>query len=102
MSPASLAAERTALAWRRTAIAAMVIAVLFLNHAATSGWRASAIGPIGAAVTLTALAGICYSRNRSLHEGRFGYGARVIAATVVAVVAVACVAAVVGFTYPGL
>ncbi|MEV6429608.1 DUF202 domain-containing protein [Nocardia sp. NPDC051463] len=102
MSPASLAAERTALAWRRTAIAAMVIAALFLNHAATSGWRSAAIAPIGAAVTLAALAGICYLRNRSLHEGRFRDGARVIATTMMAVLAVACVAAAIGFTDPQL
>ncbi|MFD0364484.1 DUF202 domain-containing protein [Nocardia sp. GCM10030253] len=100
MSPATLAAERTALAWRRTAIAAMVVAALFLNHAATSGWRAAAIAPIAAAITLAVLAGICYSRNRSLHEGRFGHGKRVVAATVVAVVAVACVAAAIGMADP--
>jgi uncharacterized membrane protein YidH (DUF202 family) len=98
MSPAGLAAERTALAWRRTAIAAMVVAALFLNHAAIHGWRAAAIGPISAAITLAVVAGICYSRNRSLHEGRFDHGKRVVAVTVVAVVAVACVAAVIGLT----
>jgi uncharacterized membrane protein YidH (DUF202 family) len=102
MSPEGLAAERTALAWRRTAIAAMVGAMLLLNHAATSGWRAAAVVPIGAAVTLTVLAGVCYLRNRSLHEGRYGHGKRAVAATAAAVVAVACVAAVIGVTDPRL
>ncbi|MFE7801161.1 DUF202 domain-containing protein [Nocardia sp. NPDC057440] len=100
MSSASLAVERTALAWRRTAIAAMVIAALFLNHAATNGWRAAAIAPLGAAITLAVLAGVCYSRNRSLHEGRFGHGKGVVAATALAVVAVACVAAAIEMTDP--
>jgi uncharacterized membrane protein YidH (DUF202 family) len=102
MSPAGLAAERTALAWRRTAIAAMVVAVLLLDHAVTSGLRAAAVAPIGAAVTLTAVAGMCYLRNRSLHEGRFGHGKRAVAATAAAVVAVACVAAAIGVTDPRL
>ncbi|MEV4128691.1 DUF202 domain-containing protein [Nocardia sp. NPDC049707] len=100
MSPQGLAAERTALAWRRTAIAAMVVAALFLNHAASSGWRATAIASIGAAITMAAVAALCISRNRALHQGRFGHGGSVIAATVLAVVAVACIAATVGFTDP--
>lgn len=98
MSSQGLAAERTALAWRRTAIAAMVVAALFANHAATTGWRATAIAPIGAAVTMAAVAALCISRNRALHHGRFGRGGSVIAATVLAVVAVAGIAAAVGFT----
>ncbi|MGY4100560.1 DUF202 domain-containing protein [Nocardia sp. R16R-3T] len=98
MSPKTLAAERTALAWRRTAIAAMVVAALFVNHAATSGWRAVAIASIGAAITMAAVAALCISRNRALHNGRFGHGGGVIAATVLAVLAVACVAVAVGFT----
>ncbi|MEV5835998.1 DUF202 domain-containing protein [Nocardia sp. NPDC052112] len=100
MSPKTLAAERTALAWRRTAIAAMVVAALFLNHAATSGWRTAAIAPIGAAITMVAVAGLCLSRNRTLHQGRFGHGGGAIAATVLAVLAVAGVAVAVGFTDP--
>ncbi len=100
MSPKTLAAERTALAWRRTAIAAMVVAALFVNQAATSGWRAAAIAPIGAAITMAALAALCLSRNRTLHQGRFGHGEGVIAATVLAVLAVACVAVAVGFAVP--
>ncbi|MEV2219625.1 DUF202 domain-containing protein [Nocardia vinacea] len=100
MTPETLAAERTALAWRRTAIAAMVVAALFVNHAATNGWRAVAIAPTAAAITMAAVAALSFSRNRALHQGRFGHGGGVIAATMLAVLAVACVAAAIGFTDP--
>ncbi|WP_433202073.1 DUF202 domain-containing protein [Nocardia sp. CA-107356] len=95
-----LAAERTALAWRRTAISAMAIAALLLDHAATSGWRPAAIAPIGAAIAMAALAGLCFSRNRTLHEGRFGHGRGAIAATTVAVLAVGVVGVVIALTDP--
>ncbi|WP_228002837.1 DUF202 domain-containing protein [Nocardia australiensis] len=90
MSPAGLAAERTALAWRRTAIGVMVVAALFLNYAAMNGWQAATIAPVGAAAALTALAGVCYRRNRSLRDGRFEHGSRAVTATVLVIVAVAC------------
>ncbi|WP_405165926.1 DUF202 domain-containing protein [Nocardia sp. NBC_01499] len=100
MSPAGLAAERTALAWRRTAVASMITGALFLNHAVTSGWRPAMIAPIGAAIAMAALAGMSYLRNRSLHEGRYGHGRGVVAAATAAVVAVAGIAAVIQFTDP--
>lgn len=100
MSPKGLAAERTALAWRRTAIAAMVVAALFVNHAVTSGWRAAGVAPIGATIMMAAVAALCFSRNRTLHQGRFGHGRGAIAATVLAVLAVACIAAAIGLTDP--
>ncbi|MFI6999550.1 DUF202 domain-containing protein [Nocardia sp. NPDC050175] len=100
MSRAGLAAERTALAWRRTAVAAMITSALFLNHAMTSGWRPALIAPIGAAIVMAALAGLSYLRNRSLHEGRYGHGSWVVATATVVVVAVAGIAAVIEFTDP--
>ncbi|MFX0576770.1 DUF202 domain-containing protein [Nocardia nepalensis] len=96
----SLAAERTALAWRRTAISAMAVAGLLLNHAAGSGWRPVAAAPIAAAIAMAALAGLCFSRNRALHEGRFGHGRGAVAATTVVVLAVAVVAAAIGLADP--
>ncbi|MEV4235050.1 MULTISPECIES: DUF202 domain-containing protein [unclassified Nocardia] len=100
MSAKGLAAERTALAWRRTAVAAIVVAALFVNHAAMHGWRAVAIAPTGAAITMAAVAALSFSRNRALHQGRFGHGGGAIAATMLAVLAVACVAAAISFTDP--
>ncbi|WP_280294489.1 DUF202 domain-containing protein [Nocardia abscessus] len=49
MSAPHLSAERTALAWRRTAVAAMVVGTLFLHQALESGWRAAAGGAGGGA-----------------------------------------------------
>lgn len=97
---AGLAAERTALAWRRTAVSAMVVAALLLNHAATSGWRAAAVAPIGAAVTMAAVAGMCFVRNTGLRHGRHGRGGAAVAATAVAVLGVSIVALALGITDP--
>lgn len=101
MTAPTLAAERTALSWRRTAVAAMGTAALFINHAASSGWRASAVAPVAASVVLLAVAGLGYLRNHSLQQGNWDGGARVVAMTTAAIVLVAMVAAVVGLTDPG-
>ncbi|MFG1795456.1 DUF202 domain-containing protein [Nocardia sp. NPDC049149] len=95
-----LAAERTALAWRRMAVAAMLTAALFLQHAVTSEWRPALLAPIAAAIAMAALAAMAYLRNRSLHEGRYAHGRRVVAATTAVVVAVAGIAAVIGIVDP--
>ncbi|WP_194814632.1 DUF202 domain-containing protein [Nocardia sp. XZ_19_385] len=95
-----LAAERTALAWRRTAVSAMICAALFLNHAVGSSWRPAQFAPLAAAVTMGALAALCYVRNRTLHEGRHGHARAAVATTALAVVAVACVALTLGATMP--
>ncbi|MFE9575911.1 DUF202 domain-containing protein [Nocardia sp. NPDC006044] len=100
MSRAGLAAERTALAWRRTAVASMITGALFLNHAVTNGWRPAMIAPIGAAIAMAALAGLSYLRNRSLREGRFGHGGSIVAAAATVVMAVAVLAAVIECTDP--
>ncbi|MFC9896088.1 DUF202 domain-containing protein [Nocardia sp. NPDC127579] len=95
-----LAAERTALAWRRTAVSAMVCAALFLNHAVGSAWRPAEFAPLAAAATLTAVAVLCYSRNHALREGKPGHAGAAIAVTTVAVIAVTAVAAILGATMP--
>jgi uncharacterized membrane protein YidH (DUF202 family) len=100
MSPVGLAAERTALAWRRTAIAAMVVAALLLDHAATNQWRPATIGPTAAALAMAVLAGVCFSRNRTLHQGHYGHGRSAIATAALVVVAVAAIAAVMALTDP--
>ncbi|QIS05209.1 DUF202 domain-containing protein [Nocardia brasiliensis] len=100
MSRAGLAAERTALAWRRTAVAAMITGALFLNHAVANQWRPAVVAPIGAALAMVVLAGTCYFRNRSLRLGRVGRGGSVVAVATTVVVAVAVLAAVVAITDP--
>ncbi|RJO74875.1 DUF202 domain-containing protein [Nocardia panacis] len=96
-----LATERTALAWRRTAVAAMVVAALFAQHALVSGWRPAQFAPLGASCAMLALAGLCVLRNRGLRRGRFHHGARVVTGTAVAVLVADAVAVVVALTYPG-
>ncbi|MEV0245978.1 DUF202 domain-containing protein [Nocardia sp. NPDC050712] len=95
-----LAVERTALAWRRTAVSAMVCCALFLNHALTSGWRPAQAAPLGSGAAMAALAVLCYVRNRALREGNLANSRTVVAAATLAVVAVACVAATIGVTMP--
>lgn len=93
--------ERTALAWRRTAIAAMGTAALFVNHAVASGWQPAAIGPVLAAAGLLFLAGISFARNNSLHHGHRAHGPRAIAMATVVVVIVCAVALFIAFVVPG-
>ncbi|MGW5108433.1 DUF202 domain-containing protein [Nocardia sp. NPDC004123] len=100
-APPTYPAERTALAWRRTAIAAMGTGVLFVNHAATSGWHPAAIAPALAAVGLMFVAGLSVLRNNSLHRGHWAHGQRVIAIATVAVLVVCGVALIIGLTDPG-
>ncbi|WP_167476967.1 DUF202 domain-containing protein [Nocardia arthritidis] len=95
-----LAVERTALAWRRTAVSAMAVAALFLQHTVSVGWHRAQLATLGSAATMVAVAVLCSLRNRSLHEGRYGHGAFVIGVAAAAVVAVAVVAVLLGFTDP--
>ncbi|WP_431969475.1 DUF202 domain-containing protein [Nocardia sp. bgisy134] len=97
---AGLAAERTALAWRRTAISAMVVAALCIDHVVSSGWRAAAIAPAVAALTMIAVAVAGYLRSRWLRHGHRGRPDGVIAATTLAILFAGCVAAALGFTEP--
>ncbi|WP_405496018.1 DUF202 domain-containing protein [Nocardia sp. NBC_00511] len=98
-APPTYPAERTALAWRRTALAAMGTAALFVNHAATSGWHQAAIAPAVGAIVLLFIAGISFRRNHSLHHGNWGHGP-VVVVTTVAVLVVTVVAFVIGCTDP--
>ncbi|WP_280273980.1 DUF202 domain-containing protein [Nocardia wallacei] len=100
MTAPTLAAERTALAWRRTAVAAMGTSALFVHETVVTGWRAASAAPVAAALGLLALAVVSYVRNRSLRHGHWGHGTAVVAVTTVAVIGVAIVAAVIGSVNP--
>ncbi|MBB5912093.1 uncharacterized membrane protein YidH (DUF202 family) [Nocardia transvalensis] len=100
MTAPTLAAERTALAWRRTAVAAMATAALFIHEAIGSGWRETAAAPVAAALVLMAVTVMSYVRNRSLQQGHWGHGSQVIAVTAVAIIGVALAAVAIGATDP--
>ncbi|WP_280267369.1 DUF202 domain-containing protein [Nocardia wallacei] len=100
MSAPTLAAERTALAWRRTAFGAMGTAALFLHAAIDNGWRGGATAPLAAAIMLLVVAGVSFLRNRSLQHGHWGHGGQVVAVTTVATITVALVAAAIAGTDP--
>ncbi|WP_419247946.1 DUF202 domain-containing protein [Rhodococcus erythropolis] len=61
--------ERTALSWRRTALASTSIAALFIHQAAKEGWEASAIVPLLATFTLLGTACAAFIRDRTLRSG---------------------------------
>ncbi|WP_067567911.1 DUF202 domain-containing protein [Nocardia acidivorans] len=94
---AGLAAERTALAWRRTAIAAMADAVLFLKAGFDSDRRPVTVAEFFACIALLLVAAVCVRRGQVLHshrEGDWNNGARGIRAVAVSVSAVAVLLAV--------
>ena len=83
--------ERTALSWRRTALASLVVAALMLRQAAYMGSEAAALAPLVGVVVLLVLALASYRRGHSLSQGRVDPSntiarRRVMAATSVAVV----------------
>ncbi|GAB2685158.1 DUF202 domain-containing protein [Nocardia thraciensis] len=100
MTAPTLAAERTALAWRRTAVGAMGTAALFIHAAVENGWRAGAVAPMAAAVTLLVVAAVSFLRNRSLQHGHGAHGRQVVTITTAAVIAVALVATAIASTDP--
>ena len=100
MTKAGLAAGRTALAWRRTAVAAMGTAAVFINHAVVNGWRHAASAPLIAAIMLVALAIVGVLRDRALHHGTAGRPDRAVTATSVVIVLVCAVAVFIGLRDP--
>lgn len=66
---AGLQAERTALAWRRTALSAAAVAALSLHQAAERGWAAAAIPALFAVCAMLMLVHIGCTRSRRLQQG---------------------------------
>lgn len=96
MTDTGLAAERTALAWRRTAVGAMANVVLFLHAAATTDWRPAAAAPFAAAAVLSVVVVISVRRSRILHtepRDQWGTGRTAVATVAAGIIGVTCVAA---------
>lgn len=85
------AAERTALAWRRTGLAAAGTAAVFMTHALINKQTAGA-SLIATAVVLGIVA-ISTVRHHSLARGHWHRGGKVIALTTVTMVAVVLLSA---------
>lgn len=65
-----LAVERTALAWRRTALSAMVGFAVLAHAAVTSATTAIGLSTTMATIALAVTAAACYLRNRELRVRR--------------------------------
>jgi uncharacterized membrane protein YidH (DUF202 family) len=63
-------AERTGLAWRRTALASAACTVLLLHSAAQRHWGVSLVPVLLAAVTSALLAAVAVHRERALRTAR--------------------------------
>ena len=95
MSAPTLAAERTALAWRRTALGAAACPLLFPDQGLREGWNPLAVVSLCAAVTALLLAALGWWRGHQLRHGRFGrhHGTTAVALTTSAMVVMGLIAA---------
>ncbi|KAF0847846.1 DUF202 domain-containing protein [Nocardia caishijiensis] len=91
MTAPTLARERTALAWRRTALGAAGCALLFA-HEATTEDGAHIVFPLAATTAALLLAVLGWYRGRSLHRGHIEGGHRLVATTTLTVTLVVLIA----------
>ncbi|MEU2257658.1 DUF202 domain-containing protein [Nocardia xishanensis] len=92
-----LQAERTALAWRRTAASAMGVALLLAHFAVRLGDALAGVIPLAAALGLIVLAGAAYRRGRRLrisYDSTIGPVALLVAGTVVTVSATVAIVSI--------
>ncbi|ONM49357.1 DUF202 domain-containing protein [Nocardia donostiensis] len=100
----TLAVERTVLAWRRTAVAAMLVALLLGSSALRRGGDPTvlaSIAPIAAAMTMLTVVAAGYLRSRGLRHGQHPPRLSVIAVTSAAVVFTAAAGFAVAVVGPG-
>lgn len=95
-----MARERTALSWRRTAVASMATAALFVNHVVVSGWRHAAAAPLVAALMLIVLAAMSFQRSRALHHRELGRSRIEVTLTATVVILVCAVALLISLSGP--
>ncbi|NUS45919.1 MAG: DUF202 domain-containing protein [Mycobacteriaceae bacterium] len=96
-----LARERTALSWRRTAIAAMANGALLskVTVAGGTGWKPTGLVPLCGVVTLLLVAAAAFLRGRALQHGRHDGAQPLIAAVSAAVAAVGLAVVVMAATH---
>ncbi|MFF2086331.1 DUF202 domain-containing protein [Nocardia sp. NPDC058176] len=90
MTAPTLAMERTALAWRRTALGAAACTMLFVHDATTHG--STVVLPLAAAAASLLLTWLGWTRGRALDHGRMPPAHRPVATTAVAITLVALIA----------
>ncbi|MGV9680245.1 DUF202 domain-containing protein [Nocardia sp. NPDC003482] len=96
-----LQAERTALSWLRTAVAAMANALLLVRTALVADRPPAAVLALAGAAALGIVTAIALRRNRILHNrrGRWTDGRRAVALVAWTIAAVAVCALVVGWSW---
>ncbi|MGW4632774.1 DUF202 domain-containing protein [Nocardia sp. NPDC004415] len=90
MTAPTLAQERTALAWRRTALGAAGCALLFAHEATRDGWPTILL-PLVAAAAALLLSWLGWLRGQALHHGHTARGHRLVAVTALTVATVALI-----------
>ncbi|WP_336081494.1 DUF202 domain-containing protein [Nocardia sp. SSK8] len=90
MTAPTLAQERTALAWRRTALGAAGVALLLAHEATRDGWPTIVI-PLVATAAALLLSWLGWLRGHALHRGDTARGHRLVAVTGCTVAAVALI-----------
>ncbi|MGW5383068.1 DUF202 domain-containing protein [Nocardia sp. NPDC003963] len=96
-----LAAERTALSWRRTCLGCVAVALLLLRTVFEEGWNPAALLPGIACLVLLTVAALGYRRNRRLHLGADDSAVATIFSAVVAVTIAALVITGYVVVHPG-
>ncbi|WP_327150423.1 DUF202 domain-containing protein [Nocardia sp. NBC_01329] len=96
-----LAAERTALSWRRTCLGCVAVALLLLRTVFEEGWDPAALLPGVACLVLLFVAASGYRRNRRLHLGAAGSAVVTIRSVAAAVTIVGLVVAGYVMVHPG-
>lgn len=96
-----LAAERTALSWRRTCLGAVAVALLMLRVVLEAGWDPAALAPGISCLVLLTVTAVGYRRNLALRRARAGSAGRTISWVAVAVAFAALIDAGFALTFPG-
>lgn len=96
-----LAAERTALSWRRTCLGCLVVDLLLLRLVLEEGWDPAALLPGSACLVLLSVAALGYRRSRRLRLGAAGAAVATIGSVTLAMAVVALVMVGYAVVHPG-
>ncbi|MGW0005038.1 DUF202 domain-containing protein [Nocardia grenadensis] len=100
-SEVGLAAERTALSWRRTCLGCLIVDLLLLRLVVEEGWDPAALLPGTAGLVLLSVAALGYRRSRRLRLGAAGSAAATIGSVTVAMMVAALVIVGYALVHPG-